>query len=333
MSTTNLGPEDGRPPDGEPYRASAQEDVAVCDLCESRSLVPFATQVGRATGLTFTFVRCTSCGLKFVGRRLTAHANLALYDESYFRGAGFDPAVNYVMLEDRRDLRRGENEGILGKIRVLKGTSRTLRILDVGCGTGSLLRAVREAGYTNLSGVELSPFAAAFARQAVDAKIVTGDLSTATLDDAPFDIINATEVIEHLREPSAFFPRVRELLAPGGFFIYSTGNASGAYARLLGARWPYFHPEGHLVYFNPETLTQYFRRAGLEVFIPTREQRAELLRCEDAITNSQLLYMGASEPGTKGIVFHLAARVTERVGLRTATLFQGKCFMPIATRA
>ena len=290
MTTSHLEPEPGLQPDA-PSRADAQEDVAVCDLCGGRSFVPFATQVGRTTGLTFTFVRCTSCGLKFVGRRLTADANLALYDESYFRGAGFDAAVNYVMLEDRRDLRRGENDGILGKIRILKGNARTLRILDVGCGTGSLLRALRDGGYTSLFGVELSPFAADFTRQAVGAKVATGDLS-----------------------------------------IYSTGNASGAYARLLGARWPYFHPEGHLVYFNPETLTRYFRRAGLDVLVPTREQRAELLRCDDAITNSQLLYMGASEPGTKGTIFRLGAWVTERVGLRAATLFQGKCFLPIATR-
>ncbi len=310
----------------------AQETVDTCDLCHGKDLVAFATQVGKTTGLTFTFVQCTSCGLKFIGRRLTAERNLALYDESYFRGAGFDAAVNYVMMEDNGDLRRGENEGIIGKIRVLKGESLELRILDVGCGTGSLLRALRDHGYTNLSGVELSAFAANFARQATGANVATGDLLSAPLGAARFAVINATEVIEHLREPSAFFPRVRELLAPGGVFIYSTGNASGPYARLLGPRWPYFHPEGHLVYYRPETLTRYFRRAGLDVFVPTREQRAELLRCEDAITNSQLLYMGASEPGTKGTVFRLGARVTKRVGLRAATLFQGKCFLPLGVR-
>ena len=237
------------------------------------------------------------------------------------------------MLEANRDLRRGENEGIIGKIRIIRGDSLSLRILDAGCGTGSLLRALRDRGYTDLSGLELSEFAASFARDATGANVVAGDLLGAKLGEARFDVINATEVIEHLREPALFFRRVGELLAPGGIFTYTTGNASGAYARLLGPRWPYFHPEGHLYYYDPETLTRYFRQAGLDVFAPTRQERAELLACDDAITNSQLAYMGASEPGTKGTIFRLAARITERVGLRAATLFQGKCFLPIAVKA
>jgi 2-polyprenyl-3-methyl-5-hydroxy-6-metoxy-1,4-benzoquinol methylase len=320
----------------QPVRAepgsSAPEIVEECDLCQGRTFIPFATQVGKTTGFTFTFVRCASCGLKFVGRRLTREQNLALYDESYFNGTGFDAAVNYVMLEEQRELRRGENDGILGKIQVIKGDSRALRILDAGCGTGSLLRALRDEGYTELSGVELSEFAAGFARKTTGANVVAGDLPSAKLTAGSFDVINATEVIEHLREPAVFFRRVAELLAPGGIFLYSTGNASGPYALLLGPRWPYFHPEGHLVYYSPETLTRYFRQAGLEVFTPTSDQRARLFRCDDSITHSQLAYMGASEPGVKGRIFRVAAGVTERVGLRAATLFQGKCFLPIAVK-
>jgi 2-polyprenyl-3-methyl-5-hydroxy-6-metoxy-1,4-benzoquinol methylase len=312
--------------------SSAPEVVDVCNLCGGRNLLPFTTQVGRTTGLTFPFVRCDSCGLKFVGRRLTQEQNAALYSESYFNGTGFDAAVNYVMLEKSRSLRQGENDGILGKIRLLKGESRALRILDAGCGTGSLLHALRDQGYDALWGVELSGFAARFARESTGAKVIEGDLRSAELGEVRFDVINATEVIEHLRDPAAFFTRVRELLAPGGIFIYSTGNASGPYARLLGPRWPYFHPEGHLVYYSPETLSRYFRQAGLDILTPTRAQRSALLRCDDSITNSQLAYMGASEPGTKGTIFRLAARVTERIGLRAATLFQGKCFLPIALR-
>src|SRR5258708_37809612 len=117
-------------------RRAAPEGVDACNLCGGRSFEPFGQQVGVPTGFLFTYVRCRACGLRFVSPRLTAEQNRALYDEAYFRGAGFDPAVNYVMLEEEQSLRAGESDGILGNIRVLKGESRGLRILDAGCGTG-----------------------------------------------------------------------------------------------------------------------------------------------------------------------------------------------------
>jgi 2-polyprenyl-3-methyl-5-hydroxy-6-metoxy-1,4-benzoquinol methylase len=306
--------------------------VTVCNLCGCRAFDEVGHQVGMTTGLLFTYVRCTGCGLKFVSPRLTAEQNRALYSEDYFRGAGFDPAVHYVMLAEERALRSGESEGILGKIRLLKGSSSDLSILDAGCGTGAFLMALRAKGYRSLWGLDFSEFAARYTREATGATVLHGSLTDADFGDVRFDVINATEVIEHLRDPAAFFKRVGELLASGGIFVCSTGNATGLYARLLGRRWPYFHPEGHLYYFDPSTLATYFERAGLEVLSPTRTQQAELLRCEDLITNSQLAYMGASAPGMKGTIFHAAARVTRHVGVRAATLLQGKFALPIGVK-
>jgi SAM-dependent methyltransferase len=238
------------------------------------------------------------------------------------------------MLEEEHALRAGESEGIAGKIAVVKGDARDLRILDAGCGTGSLLAGLRGRGYHHLWGLDLSAFASGFARERTGADVRQGDLLGADFGDLRFDVINATEVVEHLRDPAAFFERVARLLSPGGVFIYSTGNADGLYAKLLGTRWPYFHPEGHLFYYSPSTLARYFARAGLEAFSPSKEQAAALLRCEDLITNSQLDYMGASAPGAKGTIFAMAARFTRHGGVRVraATLLQGKCALPIAVR-
>src|SRR5581483_4040567 len=142
--------------------------------------------------------------------RLTERENLALYDERYFNGEGFDASVNYVMLDEQGELRREENEGTLRKIALLKPT-RDVRILDVGCGTGVLLRALEAAGYTNVTGIELSEYAAFVARKNVKGAVHVGDILDVDLPSGGFDVINATEVIEHLRDPLAFFRRVREL--------------------------------------------------------------------------------------------------------------------------
>src|SRR5579884_260473 len=178
---------------------SRLERVERCNLCEGSRFSPFAEMSGTATADRFGIVRCDDCGLMFVSPRLTAAANDALYDESYFNGSGFDRSINYVLLDREGDARRGENLGILQKIRTLK-PAQDVRLLDVGCGTGGLLRALESAGYHDLWGIELSAYAAELARGSAKANVLAGDVLEADLPEETFDVVNATEVIEHLRD-------------------------------------------------------------------------------------------------------------------------------------
>ncbi|MGE5180412.1 MAG: class I SAM-dependent methyltransferase [Acidobacteriota bacterium] len=310
------------------------ETLAACNLCGSARFIPLLEKLGAVTKQRFGVVRCAGCGLVFVNPRLTEAENAALYDEAYFRGSGFDTSVDYVML-DQWPERREESLGIVEKIRLLRpGTD--VRVLDVGCGTGAFLRVLRELGYDHVTGLELSSYAADVARRSSGAPVIEGDLVSAELGRACFDVINATEVVEHVRDPRAFFAKVRDLLAPGGIFIYSTGNERSAFARLLGKRWPYIVPEGHLYYFSPATIRRYFEQVGLEVIEPdllSRAERRALLRAEDSVTHAQLGYVGRSDRGLKGAMYRTAARFSARPVVRLATRLVGKHAMPIGRRA
>src|SRR5262249_15428772 len=140
------------------------ESLTECNLCGSKSFTLFTEKKGTHTGKTLGIVRCDECGLVFVTPRLTAEENSALYDEDYFNGKGFDSSVNYLKLEDERVERNLESLGIIEKIRILR-PELDLRILDVGCGTGALLEALRDAGYQKIEGAELSAYAATLAGQ------------------------------------------------------------------------------------------------------------------------------------------------------------------------
>ncbi len=284
------------------------ETSTSCNLCGGQNFEPFATRRGNLTAHVFTIVRCTGCSLVFTNPRLDATENDALYEEDYFRGEGFDDSVKYLRLDEEARARRDESLAIVDKIRALQ-PSRHARILDVGCGAGSFLKTLRDEGYTRIEGLELSRFGAAHAERVSGVRVHQGELDKVTLPEAHYDVVNATEVVEHVRDPMAFFTKVRRILAPGGIFVYSTGNERGIYARILGERWPYLVPEGHLFYFNPRTIDAYFRAVGLEPVRADAKTRFRLRSAEARIAHAQLLYVGQSAPGLKGLLFRTVARL------------------------
>jgi len=310
------------------------EKVERCNLCDGSLFSVFTEMIGHKIKQRFSIVRCDECSLVFVSPRLTVGENRDLYDRAYFNGEGFDRAANYERVDQQRGSRDGENRGILDKIRVLK-PARQIRILDVGCGTGSLLRALEAAGYSDLVGIDLSEYAAQRARRGSSAQVWTGDLIDTPLPDASVDVINATEVIEHVRDPLAFFRKIKALLRPNGIFIYSTGNARGIYARVLGRWWPYLHPEGHLFYFSPRTMLRYFDRVDLRPLAMReldRATRETIALADDRIAHSQLGYLGQQEHGIKRLISRSLESLDTPVPMRAWSLVLGKSQLPIGVR-
>lgn len=82
---------------------------------------------------------------------------------------------------------------------------------------------------------------------------------------APFDLIVAGEVVEHLDNPGRFLDSARSVLAPGGRLLVSVPNAF-CVRRLL--RIPFglekVHPD-HVAYYSQATLAELLRRHGYDV--------------------------------------------------------------------
>ena len=118
------------------------------------------------------------------------------------------------------------------------------RVLDVGCGAGALGAALREERGIEVMGLELSPAAAARARERLDA-VVEADLDA--LEELPFergsfDAMVFGDVLEHLRDPHRLLRALRPWLADDGALVCSipnVGHWSVVLPLLTQDRWPY----------------------------------------------------------------------------------------------
>ncbi len=94
------------------------------------------------------------------------------------------------------------------------------RILDIGCGGGGLLSYLQQRGFSKLSGIDLSPEAIAFCKSRNLSSVTLDDAQYAqTLAEGSFDVIIASDVLEHLQHASEAMQRWKDLLAPGGVII------------------------------------------------------------------------------------------------------------------
>lgn len=159
--------------------------------------------------------------------------------------------------------------------RLLNKPARDLRLLDVGCSSGTLLRIAGEAGFV-VQGVEPSAAPAQTARDQ-GFTVHTGFLQQVGLPKDGFDIVTLMEVIEHLQEPLDLLTEISRILRPGGLLMISTGNAGGLTLRATGATWEYLDMArhgGHVSFFTPVSMRHLARRAGLEtVRMDTRNLR------------------------------------------------------------
>lgn len=108
--------------------------------------------------------------------------------------------------------------------------NRNVRILDVGCGTGFLLHALRCAGYGNCQGVDVDRSQVEVAKsRSLPVDQVAADSVGAWLLERPglFDVIFLMDVLEHVPKAGqiGLLRAIYRALRPGGRLICQVPNA------------------------------------------------------------------------------------------------------------
>jgi 2-polyprenyl-3-methyl-5-hydroxy-6-metoxy-1,4-benzoquinol methylase len=103
------------------------------------------------------------------------------------------------------------------------------RVLDVGCGSGHLLAAMRDKlpGVEQLTGVDYSPAAIERMRSILpEATGLVGDLYDLSQTVGSFDLVLCTEVLEHVARPSAAVDALLKPLRDGGRVVLTVPDGA-----------------------------------------------------------------------------------------------------------
>lgn len=191
--------------------------------------------------------------------------------------------------------------------------SRNRRALDIGCGTGVLLRELAERGW-EASGVEWDEDTAAVARRVSGRPVHAGDFRGIELPSSAYDLVVLQHVLEHLDDPKQVLQRIADLLAPAGRAVLVYPNTRSLGARLFAQFWFAWDPPRHLVLSPSETIVDAATRVGLS---PVRT-RTSARSAPAVLANSRAYRAGrkANEtgPGVTDRLLGLLEKVLVRLG-------------------
>lgn len=146
-----------------------------------------------------------------------------------------------------------------------------IRVLDVGCGNGFTCGEFLKRGCT-VVGIDLSEQGIRQARRAHPQGrfelLPADDQVLVRLNEAPFDLVISSEVVEHLYDPRSYARGCFAALKPGGRFICTTPY-HGYFKNLLislAGKWD-AHADplwdgGHIKLWSRRTLSKLLAEAG-----------------------------------------------------------------------
>jgi 2-polyprenyl-3-methyl-5-hydroxy-6-metoxy-1,4-benzoquinol methylase len=145
------------------------------------------------------------------------------------------------------------------------------RVLDVGCSSGNLGKALKEEKGAFVVGVDIDEPDIKKAKKVLDEAHIV-DLEKDDLSQlGSFDVIIMADVIEHLVDPVTVLTKLRPLLKAGGRFVFSIPNMSNVTTRLeiLRGRFEYkdfgLLDRTHIHYYDHEEVDRIFREAGYRI--------------------------------------------------------------------
>lgn len=144
-----------------------------------------------------------------------------------------------------------------------KHFSQPGKVLEIGCGPGLMLKALKDLGWTEL-GLERT-------ERQVDFAVKTFSLNVKNIDlyelepNQTFDLIILFNVLEHITDPCSFLERVSLHMNANSRLIIAVPNILSWQARVFGKWWVHLDPPRHLNHFSLQSIRETLERLHLRI--------------------------------------------------------------------
>ncbi|MEW5927530.1 MAG: class I SAM-dependent methyltransferase [Gemmatimonadota bacterium] len=277
-----------------------------CRICGAQDdLTGYAVrEMMFGTRETFDYFQCAACGC--LQMAAFPHDMSGHYPADYYahhprerRARGVRAA--FRAMRDRHAITgRGILGGAFGRVFPYPGgrvhrwmvrggaTGPDSRILDVGCGSGELLRDMAAAGYRNVLGAD--PFVAADLHLPGGVRVLKRNVREV---EGEFDLVMFHHALEHIPDQVGTLRAVARILAPGGTCLVRIPVVSSYAWEHYGVDWVQLDAPRHLFLHSVDSLRRVAADAGLAVaaveydstelqFVGSELYRRDIPLCEAA---------------------------------------------------
>ena len=244
--------------------ANIELESVTCDLCDASNSIKLFEAHDYRYGHQemFSFVECLSCGLTYLNPRPVMDSIISLYETDYSLE---NEQINIPKLETNRwknFMKRIGRKTIGSYTDEIIDLSRG-KVLDIGCGSGYVLLALKEKG-CEVSGLEANQNAVDMCT-GLGLDVFQGTLEEADYPDNSFDVVILSQVIEHLQSPSETLREINRILKPGGKVLLYCPNVKSYLTNVFGKYWHGWHIPFHFYGLDGEAIMRMAEKSNFVV--------------------------------------------------------------------
>lgn len=233
------------------------KEFSMCPVCNSSNIeLAFNSIDGEVSMSGFTLYLCKECYLYFVNPQPTSEWLEEYYNTDYLARTTQDGIVDFKT--HFKNFGRGDAEKILLNIKRVRTVGR---VLDIGCGTGGLVKVLHEDGF-NVTGIDISKDAIIKAQELGPLNLINISIENFNTTER-FDLIILYGVIEHLREPQKIIEKISNFLNKDGNLLIYTPLVNGLQFSYLREYAGLIMPPYHLFNFSYESILSLTKRFKL----------------------------------------------------------------------